>query len=44
MFGTTVEAVKQRYKKAILDGRSLREGHTQTSGGWKELRSQEKPT
>lgn len=33
--------MKQRYKTAVLDGRSLREGDSQTSGVWKELRSQD---
>lgn len=37
-FGISGEAVKQRYKKAVLNGRSLREGDCQTSGVWKETR------
>lgn len=40
-FGISGEAVKQRYKKAVLHGRSLREGVSQTSGVWKELRNQD---
>lgn len=33
--------MKQRYKEAVLDGRSLREGDSQTSGVWKEPRNQD---
>jgi len=38
-FGISGEAMKQRYKKAVLDGRSLREGDSQTIGVRKELRN-----